>query len=127
MLRRFLIDSGLRADLTRRAELLVEEIVMNVAMHGFDDPADAQVALHASVRPAACVLVIQDAGRPFDPTASEIPRRRDRIEDASPGGLGLVLLRRLADRIGYRRLPDGLNEVTITLVAPAKGSTELGE
>lgn len=117
LLRAFLDESRLPAALADRAELLVEEIVMNVHMHGFDDPAAAEVRVIASAGPDGCTLVFEDAGRPFDPTAHELAERPTNLEEATPGGLGLVLLRRLASRIDYRRLPGGRNQVTILIAA----------
>jgi anti-sigma regulatory factor (Ser/Thr protein kinase) len=119
-LRAFLDESAVPAALADRAELLFEEVVMNVHMHGFDDPAAAEVVLHAAGGPGGCTLVFEDAGRPFDPTAGDLAERASTLEDAIPGGLGLVLLRRLASRIEYQRLPHGLNQVTVHIAPQAK-------
>jgi anti-sigma regulatory factor (Ser/Thr protein kinase) len=118
VLRAFLDEAGLPADLAYRADLLVEEVVMNLHMHGFDTPSEAELALSATAGPSGCSLVFEDAGRPFDPTAAVLPERASSLEDATPGGLGLLLLRRLASRLEYRRLPEGRNRLLVVL-APA--------
>lgn len=119
VLRAFLDEVGLPVELADRAELLVEEVVMNLHMHGFDAPSEAELALSATAGPAGCNLVFEDSGRPFDPTAGALPERAASLEDATPGGLGLVLLRRLASRLDYRRLPEGRNRLLVVLAPGA--------
>jgi serine/threonine-protein kinase RsbW len=114
-LRRFLDHRGLPARLGDQAELLVEEAVMNVAMHGFDDPSDAVVDLTAEAGPQGCTLVLEDAGRAFDPTAVQLPERPRSLAEAEPGGLGLVMLRSLAQGLSYERLPEGRNRLRIVI------------
>lgn len=126
-LRAFLDESGVPAALADRAELLVEEVVMNVHMHGFDDPAAAEVGLDVSAGPGGCTLVFEDAGHPFDPTANDLAARPTSLEDATPGGLGLVLLRRLSSRIDYRRLPDERNQLTIVIAADRRDLPDSAE
>jgi anti-sigma regulatory factor (Ser/Thr protein kinase) len=125
VLRAFLDEGGVPADLADRAELLVEEVAMNLYMHGFDSPDEAELALSATASPSGCSLVFEDAGRPFDPTAAALPDRAASLEEATPGGLGLVLLRRLASRLEYRRLPEGRNRLLVVLApgtpAPSGG------
>jgi anti-sigma regulatory factor (Ser/Thr protein kinase) len=119
VLRAFLDEAGLAPAVADRAELLVEEVVMNVHMHGFEDPAAAEVDLHAAVDPAGCTLVFEDAGRAFDPTQGELAERPTQLAEAEPGGLGLVLLRRMATGLDYERLAAGRNRLTVLLGAPA--------
>jgi serine/threonine-protein kinase RsbW len=119
VLRAFLDESGLAPDVSDRAELLVEEVVMNVHMHGFDDSASAEVDLRAAADPGGCTLLFEDAGRPFDPTQASLAERPTNLADATPGGLGLVLLRRMATRLGYERLASGHNRLSVMIAAPS--------
>lgn len=114
-LREYLEAAGIAGAIMDRAELLVEEVVMNVFMHGFDDPGDATVELRASVGGQSCTLVFEDAGRPFDPTAAALPSTPATLEEAEIGGLGLVLLRKLATGLSYERLADGRNRLRLLL------------
>lgn len=115
-LRHFLEGADVEPHVIDRAEVVFEEVVMNVAMHAFDDAAPHRVALHAAPHGAGgCELVFEDAGRPFDPTAPALPERPRGLTDAPEGGLGLVLLRRLASAVSYERLPAGLNRLRVVL------------
>lgn len=114
-LRAYLDASGVPGGVADRAELLVEEVVMNAAMHGFDDPDAAVVDLFVTAEPDACTLVFEDAGRAFDPTAGELRERPATLAEAEPGGLGLVLLRRMTRELAYERLPEGRNRLRMVL------------
>ncbi len=97
-----------------RVELVLEEVVMNVLLHGA--PVAGLPRLHLAAAPlaAACRLTITDNGPPFDPATA--PPRTDgaALDQARPGGLGLLLLRRYARDLAYRRLPDG-NRLDLTI------------
>jgi len=100
-----------------RVDLVVEEIFLNIAMHGYEGREPGTVAIHCS-SPQNGVLTIQlqDWADEFDPLAAageplEIPlleRRR--------GGLGLVLVKSMAESVSYQRV-DGRNELTVRIVS----------
>ena len=89
---------------------------MNVAMHGAGDTATTLVDLLAEAGPGRCVLVFEDAGRPFDPTAGDLKERPLSLADAEPGGLGLVLMRRMTRELAYERTPEGRNRLRMVLL-----------
>ncbi len=97
-----------------RAELLLEELVMNVINHGaLAEPESAVLTLEAEIEAnGACRMTFEDPGRPFDPVSAALPGQPSRLEEARIGGLGLVLLRRMARELIYLRLPDGRNRLT---------------
>lgn len=117
--RAYLDGAGLEERLADRAELLLEEVVMNVGMHGFDDSTAAVVHLCAQASRDGCKLVFEDAGRPFDPTAASIAERPTSLEAAEPGGLGLVLLRRMASELAYERTAEGRNRLSLRVMRQA--------
>lgn len=114
----FLLEAGIPAPLAARAELVFEEVVVNVIRHGFADEAArdaARVTVEASVTPSgAFTLVFEDSGRAFDPTQAALPGPARSLEEARIGGLGLPLIHRMAAALAYRRLePEGLNRLTV--------------
>ena len=122
VLRRFLEEVAVPERVVMRAELLFEEIVMNVSMHGFADPTGQVVAVTATVAGGAVELVFEDRGREFDPVSAQPKDRPASIEDAEPGGLGLVLLKSMASEVAYERLPGGVNCLRLTVAnAPSAG------
>jgi anti-sigma regulatory factor (Ser/Thr protein kinase) len=64
--------------------------------------------------PADIVLTFRDEGPSFDPTVVESPPLDVDIADREVGGLGILLVRKLADHCRYSRV-DGWNVVEIRL------------
>ena len=95
-------------------ELVIEEAVMNVLRHAFDEPAGQVVRLRAWVDAGVLSLQFEDTGRPFDPTAAALPMPAESIEQARPGGLGILLMRKRARSMSHSRA-EGRNVLTITL------------
>jgi anti-sigma regulatory factor (Ser/Thr protein kinase) len=47
-----------------------------------------------------------DNGHPFDPSAVPEPDVSLPLEQRDPGGLGILLIHRMVDRVDYRRVAD---------------------
>ena len=107
-----------------RVELVLEEVVMNIIMHGTPAAgAVPRIRLAATALAGGCRLAVSDNGPPFNPAAA-VPRTDGAtLDQAAPGGLGLVLLRRYAQDLDYRRLPAG-NRLALTVpYAATPGAT----
>ncbi len=110
----FLGDHPLDARVRFNIELVIEEVVLNIVRHAFDDPADQHFTLTASLDGPLLRLRFVDVGRPFDPTTASVRQLAGDLESAEPGGLGLPLLRRRADSMQYKRLGDA-NVLTVAI------------
>lgn len=111
---RFLQPWALGARALFNVELVLEETLVNASLHAFDGPGPHAVALRVQVQPDAVLLRFEDGGRAFDPLQAARRAPPASIADAQPGGLGLMLVRRLARSVEYRRL-DGRNVLTIAV------------
>lgn len=100
------------------AELVLEELLANFVSHAFDDGQAHTMELQVQLRPGEVELQFSDDSPAFDPTAQPDPERPASIEQARPGGLGLMLVRRWARRVDYRR-EGGRNRVTVWIDNPA--------
>ncbi len=100
--------TGLSPSRLADAELCLDELVTNVFRHG------AAQTMTVSVERAGddVEITVEDDGRHFDPTAAALPPIAHTLEEASPGGRGLLLVRSIAPRLRYERR-DGANRVTI--------------
>ena len=94
------------------AELCVDELVTNVVRYAW--PEDEKHAVTVSVARSASEveITIEDDGRPFDPNDAPTPPAHRSLEEAVPGGRGLMLVRAVAPRFRYERR-DGRNRVTV--------------
>ena len=107
-----LAPCGLNPRTVYAIELILEETFMNAMLHGFADAAPHRVDLRVEVRPDTVVLHFEDEGIEFDPTRAREPRLGQSLEEATPGGRGVVLVRRFARAVQYRR-EKGRNKLTI--------------
>lgn len=94
-------------------ELALEEIFINVVMHGSDDRHDA-VWMEVTLRHEGPWLdmVLRDNGNAFDPLAAPPPDLDAPMEDRPIGGLGIHLIRTLMDEVMYASV-NGCNVLTL--------------
>ena len=99
----------------QRLDLCLHEALANVADHADPRAAQAPVWLQLECLPGHSVtLQLRDEGAAFDPTQGQTVLPTS-LEQASPGGLGLLMLRRLSDRLEYQREQDG-NVLRLTVL-----------
>jgi len=94
------------------AHLGVEELVSNCIKYAFDDDRAREIAVSVSIADGRLLAQVIDDGQPFDPNHAPTPDLSLPLEQRPIGGLGLHLVRTMADRMTYERR-DGLNRVTI--------------
>lgn len=97
-------ENGLADDTTFKMALILEEAVTNVINHAFADlPPPHMIRVRLDIAIERIVAEVVDNGRPFDPLAGPDPDLSRPIQEREPGGLGILLMRRMTDRIEYRR------------------------
>ena len=98
---------GIPDDIIPRLDLCLNEVIANCVTHGgpqvMDAPLGLQLSLANSHTQTLVTLSVADSGRAFDPTSAEPKARAASLADATPGGLGLVMIRQNASRLAYRR------------------------
>ena len=101
--------------LVDRLVLCLNEVLANVTTHGGRTALSAPIRLMLEVRLdrdcSKASVTVSDAGMAFDPLS--VPKKilPKTLDEASSGGLGLVMIRRCADWLRYRR-EDGHNHLT---------------
>lgn len=117
-LKRQASESGIPAEHFARLDHCLDEALANIIMHGGSGARAKPVMLQLDVRrdggDCAARLTVSDAGMAFDPTTVAEKPRAASIEEAEPGGLGLVMMRANADELSYRRR-DEHNHLTIAV------------
>lgn len=95
---------GLSDHVGFRLALAIEEAVTNVIGHAFAGVAPPHlINVRLDITPQSFIAEIVDNGRPFDPTSVPPPDLSLPIEQRTPGGLGIHLMRSMVDRVRYRR------------------------
>jgi sigma-B regulation protein RsbU (phosphoserine phosphatase) len=95
-------------------ELIAEELLTNVVHAAGSAAGGVRLSLACSLTASEIVLTFRDDGMRFDPTEVESPRLDAEIADREIGGLGILIVRRLADVCRYARI-DGWNVLEIHL------------
>jgi len=97
-------------------ELVLEEVLMNVVLHGGagSDDADRSMDLVVESTPDAVRMVFADRGIAFDPTTAAAHARPATLSDAVPGGLGIDLVRKRSRSLAYAR-KDDCNVLTVEI------------
>lgn len=106
VLTRFLQDfwagARLPAAPAQAFELALEEIFMNVVLHGAPaGSARVEVSLHLAA--GQLRLTVEDDGPAFDPLSVPSPDVTAPLEDRPVGGQGIHLVRQMMDEVSYRR------------------------
>ena len=83
-------------------ELAVEEAVVNICLYAYEVPP-GEVLVRVEPEDERFVVELVDEGVPFDPLAVEEPDLRAGAGEREVGGLGIVLVRRVMDEVGYAR------------------------
>jgi len=106
-LARFLEEHGVEGSVTYVVQLAVEELILNVIKHGGHEDARRSIAIKLDLNDSQhAMLEVQDDGEPFDPRVLPEPDFDDMLESTRIGGLGVHLIRSLADSIDYQRVDD---------------------
>jgi serine/threonine-protein kinase RsbW len=92
--------------------LATDEAVCNVIKHGYRQTG-GQIELCIVRAEDNLIICIRDSAPAFDPTAQPGPDVTVPLEERSPGGLGIFLMRQVMDEMLYQRLPDGRNELIL--------------
>lgn len=82
--------------------LVLEELVTNVFMHGAG-PDGATVRVRAAADGEKVRGEVRDDGIPFDPLSRETPEIDLALEDREIGGLGIHMVRSMASDLSYAR------------------------
>ena len=94
---------GLEGPVVLELRLVAEEVVTNIAKYAYAPRVAAAVEMRVSTGGDAVSLEFRDSGRPFDPLAQPPPDLDAPLEERPIGGLGLTLVRAMADEARYAR------------------------
>lgn len=93
-----------------RLAVVIEELVSNALRHGAAD-GGLTLELSLAAQPNGIALVLEDDGRPFDPTAG---RDFAGPDPDTGGGVGLELVRAWAEAFAHARI-EGRNRLELRL------------
>lgn len=117
-IKRYAASHGISSRSAFQLELVLTEAVTNIIEHGQGQEGAGDIKIACERREGQLLLEISDAGSPFDPTAHLQHLQPVSLDAASPGGLGVHLMRQYAREMRYLR-EAGRNHLYLTLAANA--------
>jgi anti-sigma regulatory factor (Ser/Thr protein kinase) len=89
--------------LVHRIDLCLTELVSNVIQYGYPGGKAGTVRIGFWRQPEQIVIRIEDDGSPFDPSSYVPAELPGSLDQATPGGRGIRLVRHFADELHHRR------------------------
>lgn len=116
-------EAGIASDLSFRLALALDEAATNVIGHAFTGQAvPHRMAVELDITDASVTATVIDNGQAFDPSAAPEPDVSLPLDRRDPGGLGILLIHRMVDRVEYRRVADE-NRLRLEKARGAKADT----
>jgi anti-sigma regulatory factor (Ser/Thr protein kinase) len=110
----FLEENGVAARVAYVVHLAAEEMLLNVMKHAYGGARDRWADLTLEIDDGRATLHIEDDGAPFDPRSVPEPDFVQLMQQHRIGGLGIHLVRSMADSLEYERT-GGRNHVRIRI------------
>jgi anti-sigma regulatory factor (Ser/Thr protein kinase) len=85
-------------------ELALEEVFMNVVMHGSPAGTVPRVELSLSLADDGVTMTVEDDGPKFDPLSLPPPDLTSGVAERRIGGYGVHLVRQMMDIVSYQRV-----------------------
>lgn len=123
--RDFVADIASRVPMNRQQihdlELVVTEALTNVMEHGYQGQEDQPVELAVTHQDDHFTIQIRHEGAAFDPSTQADPVMQEYLAQRRVGGLGLLLMKKLMDKVEYTT--DESGKRVILLVKHHPGTT----
>jgi serine/threonine-protein kinase RsbW len=105
----FCREAGLAAKQVEEVGLVLNEALANVMRHQYKGATDRPIQVTFTKEGERVKINIRDWGEPFDP-GKKLPKREppDDVEHLTPGGLGLICMRKLMDEVEFVPQKDGM-------------------
>jgi serine/threonine-protein kinase RsbW len=115
----WLLSQGVTLAASYPIRTVFEEVATNIVKYAHADGGQGLHRIEAtlSLEDGAALLVVEDDGAAFDPRSVVAKPLEGPLEDQALGGLGLLMVRRMALGLEYRRTALGRNRVEIRLSA----------
>jgi len=95
--------AGFDAKTTGEIGLVVNEAMANIIRHAYREAPNEPIEVEAQFDGGILRVRLRDWGNGVDPS-----RKPDKTDPLTPGGLGLVCMRRLMDEMKFVPQPDGM-------------------
>ena len=122
LLEEFCRANAISEDDMFNVRLVLDEAVINVFTHGYEDMKAHQVDVSLALHQDVLTIHIEDDGIAYNPLDAPAPRFDLPIEERRIGGLGVHIMKTLARSLDYSRGQDR-NHLTIEMTIGRENGT----
>lgn len=105
------LDAGFDESTSYACQLAVAEACENIIKHGYGTVQPGEIRMAVTSSPGDLTVRLEDSGPPFNPARPPTEQPWDE-NDPPVGGLGLLIIHRVMDRVSYLRRA-GVNRLTM--------------
>jgi len=110
-------------DQTFALQMAVDEACANVMEHAYAGKNDGTIRICCHADQDEVVVTIHDRGKPFDPQSVPRPDEAAPLHERQNGALGLYLMEKLMDSVGFEFDPIHGNTLTMRKKIPREKPT----
>ena len=125
---RFVRQGAAEADIAaselQKLELVLEELLLNVAHYGYPDGIGSIEVGYTVREPGRLRLEVCDSGKPFNPLEAPPPNLTENINERPDGGMGLLLVTSLGRKCAVSERPVSQRVVARVADFASRGSVE---
>ena len=104
--------NGLSETFISEINICLDELFTNIVLYGFKDDLEHIIRFRLNLSGNALIINMEDNGIPFNPLLNKDPELPADISDVKIGGLGIHIVKKLMDDMGYER-NRGKNRLTL--------------
>ncbi|GBO52625.1 serine phosphatase RsbU, regulator of sigma subunit [Pseudanabaena sp. lw0831] len=112
---KILREADLTVEIIEDAQLIAEEILVNIIQYGYEGRSDGHIDLRIEMNDQNLSMTFEDSAKPFNPltdiTTPDLEKKDDNAR--SRGGFGFFLVQELAEQVDYV-YRDGKNTLTVS-------------
>jgi anti-sigma regulatory factor (Ser/Thr protein kinase) len=86
-----------------KVDLILEEALTNIIKYAYKDTLAHDIRIEMTLKEHELIIEFEDDGREFDPLDAPPPKAQESISESPVGGLGIHLVKQMADGVEYRR------------------------
>jgi anti-sigma regulatory factor (Ser/Thr protein kinase) len=102
-----------------KLDLVMEELFVNIARYAYAPEYGEVEVGYTAEAPGRLAVQLSDSGREFNPLASDPPDFSRGLADRPLGGMGIYLVKIIADSIRYQR-SGGRNTLSFTFLGETR-------
>src|SRR5262245_36983481 len=112
-IKQFCAQSDLPHDVNYALQLVAEEMLSNIILHGFPQDGLHRIMIDVETKSGEVCLLIKDDGIQFNLLEHTVQNKPTSLDEIKIGGLGIFLVFKNVDEISYK-YENGWNTVLLT-------------